>query len=41
VGAGHHVLGSGIVMIDGTVVNVALERIGTELGAGSPTCSGP
>jgi EmrB/QacA subfamily drug resistance transporter len=27
------VLGSGIVMIDGTVVNVALERIGTELGA--------
>ncbi len=28
------VLGSGIVMIDGTVVNVALERIGTELGAG-------
>ena len=28
------VLGSGMVMIDGTVVNVALERIGTELGAG-------
>jgi EmrB/QacA subfamily drug resistance transporter len=28
------VLGSGLVMIDGTVVNVALERIGTELGAG-------
>jgi EmrB/QacA subfamily drug resistance transporter len=28
------VLGSGIVMIDGTVVNVALERIGTELDAG-------
>jgi EmrB/QacA subfamily drug resistance transporter len=28
------VLGSGIVMIDGTVVNVALQRIGTELGAG-------
>ena len=27
------VLGSGIVMIDGTVVNVALERIGTELAA--------
>lgn len=27
------VLGSGVVMIDGTVVNVALERIGTELGA--------
>jgi EmrB/QacA subfamily drug resistance transporter len=27
------VLGSGIVMIDGTVVNVALERIGTELQA--------
>jgi EmrB/QacA subfamily drug resistance transporter len=27
------VLGSGLVMIDGTVVNVALERIGTELGA--------
>ena len=27
------VLGSGIVMIDGTVVNVALERIGTELDA--------
>jgi EmrB/QacA subfamily drug resistance transporter len=27
------VLGSGIVMIDGTVVNVALARIGTELGA--------
>jgi EmrB/QacA subfamily drug resistance transporter len=28
------VLGSGIVMIDGTVVNVALERIGDDLGAG-------
>jgi EmrB/QacA subfamily drug resistance transporter len=28
------VLGSGIVMIDGTVVNVALERIGGELDAG-------
>jgi EmrB/QacA subfamily drug resistance transporter len=28
------VLGSGLVMIDGTVVNVALERIGSELGAG-------
>jgi EmrB/QacA subfamily drug resistance transporter len=28
------VLGSGLAMIDGTVVNVALERIGTELGAG-------
>jgi EmrB/QacA subfamily drug resistance transporter len=28
------VLGSGLVMIDGTVVNVALERIGTDLGAG-------
>jgi EmrB/QacA subfamily drug resistance transporter len=28
------VLGSGLVMIDGTVVNVALERIGAELGAG-------
>jgi EmrB/QacA subfamily drug resistance transporter len=28
------VLGSGVAMIDGTVVNVALERIGTELGAG-------
>lgn len=28
------VLGSGLVMIDGTVVNVALERIGTEFGAG-------
>ncbi len=28
------VLGSGIVMIDGTVVNVALARIGRELGAG-------
>jgi EmrB/QacA subfamily drug resistance transporter len=28
------VLGSGLVFIDGTVVNVALERIGTELGAG-------
>ena len=28
------VLGSGLVMIDGTVVNVALGRIGTELGAG-------
>jgi EmrB/QacA subfamily drug resistance transporter len=27
------VLGSGVVMIDGTVVNVALERIGTELDA--------
>jgi EmrB/QacA subfamily drug resistance transporter len=27
------VLGSGLVMIDGTVVNVALERIGTELDA--------
>ena len=27
------VLGSGLVMLDGTVVNVALERIGTELGA--------
>lgn len=28
------VLGSGLVMIDGTVVNVALESIGTELDAG-------
>jgi EmrB/QacA subfamily drug resistance transporter len=28
------VLGSGLVMIDGTVVNVALERIGTDLDAG-------
>ncbi|MDN5858211.1 MAG: MFS transporter [Pseudonocardia sp.] len=28
------VLGSGIVMIDATVVNVALERIGDEFGAG-------
>jgi EmrB/QacA subfamily drug resistance transporter len=28
------VLGTGIVMIDGTVVNVALARIGHELGAG-------
>jgi EmrB/QacA subfamily drug resistance transporter len=28
------VLGSGMVMIDGTVVNVALERIGDDLGAG-------
>lgn len=28
------VLGSGLVMIDGTVVNVALDRIGTELDAG-------
>lgn len=28
------VLGSGLVMIDGTVVNVALESIGTEFGAG-------
>lgn len=28
------VLGSSIVMIDGTVVNVALERIGDEFGAG-------
>ena len=28
------VLGSGLVMIDGTVVNVALERIGSELRAG-------
>ena len=28
------VLGSGVVMIDGTAVNVALERIGTDLGAG-------
>src|ERR671916_1205277 len=28
------VLGSGLVMIDGTVVNVALERIGTDLHAG-------
>ena len=27
------VLGSGLVMLDGTVVNVALERIGAELGA--------
>jgi EmrB/QacA subfamily drug resistance transporter len=27
------ILGSGMVLIDGTVVNVALERIGTELGA--------
>lgn len=27
------VLGSGLVMIDGTVVNVALSRIGTDLGA--------
>jgi EmrB/QacA subfamily drug resistance transporter len=28
------VLGSGLVLIDGTVVNVALERIGTDLDAG-------
>jgi EmrB/QacA subfamily drug resistance transporter len=28
------VLGSGLVMLDGTVVNVALGRIGTDLGAG-------
>jgi len=28
------VLGSGLVMIDSTVVNVALDRIGSELGAG-------
>lgn len=28
------VLGTGLVMLDATVVNVALERIGTELGAG-------
>jgi MFS family permease len=28
------VLGSGMVMIDGTVVNVALDRIGDEFGAG-------
>jgi EmrB/QacA subfamily drug resistance transporter len=28
------VLGSGLAMIDGTVVNVALERIGTDLDAG-------
>lgn len=28
------VLGSGLVMIDGTVVNVALDAIGTEFGAG-------
>ncbi|MFC4947702.1 MFS transporter [Pseudonocardia sp. GCM10023141] len=28
------VLGSSLAMIDGTVVNVALERIGTEFGAG-------
>ncbi|WP_232664179.1 MFS transporter [Pseudonocardia sp. TRM90224] len=28
------VLGSGLVMIDGTVVNVALDRIGAEFGAG-------
>jgi EmrB/QacA subfamily drug resistance transporter len=28
------VLGSGLVMIDGTVVNVALDRIGRDLGAG-------
>ncbi|MBW0115574.1 MFS transporter [Pseudonocardia abyssalis] len=28
------VLGSGLVMIDGTVVNVALESIGSEFGAG-------
>ena len=28
------VLGSGLVLLDGTVVNVALERIGTELDAG-------
>src|SRR4051794_20217716 len=28
------VLGSGLVMLDGTVVNVALARIGTDLGAG-------
>ena len=28
------VLGSGLAMIDGTVVNVALERIGTDFGAG-------
>src|SRR3712207_8574678 len=28
------VLGSGLAMLDATVVNVALERIGTDLGAG-------
>src|SRR3954454_14739889 len=28
------VLGSGLVMLDGTVVNVALGRIGTDLDAG-------
>ena len=28
------ILGSGVVMLDGTVVNVALARIGDELGAG-------
>ncbi|PRC58109.1 MFS transporter, partial [Mycobacterium sp. ITM-2017-0098] len=28
------VLGSGLVMIDGTVVNVALPHIGADLGAG-------
>ena len=27
------VLGSGVVMLDSTVVNVALERIGADLGA--------
>ena len=31
------VLGSAIVMIDGTVVNVALPHIGADLDAGHPT----
>lgn len=34
------VLGSGLAMLDATVVNVALDRIGRDLGPISGACSG-
>lgn len=35
------VLGSSLAMLDATVVNVALEQIGTDLGADSCPVDGP
>ena len=34
------VLGSGLAQLDGTVVNVALPRIGEDLGGGLTACNG-
>ena len=34
------VLGSGMAMLDGTVVNIALRNVGRDLGATVPSCSG-